>query len=343
MQIFVYEYATSGGIDDATEDVALRRALLEEGEAMRRAVTADLAAGGFGVLSLLDAAEPQRGGDQARLETRAAAFEQRVGRADGVLLIAPEVNGILTRLAAQVAKLGGRLLSPDPSFAALASDKHETAQRLRAHGVAAPEGWLIAAHCAAPRPAPGALVRKRVDGAGSMDVQWVEERGSLPPWPVASRVEVHCPGLPTSVALLCGPGGTYALPACRQWISADGHFTYLGGSLPLEGPLDQRARSLAVSALQALPETQGYVGVDLVLGASDDGRQDVVLEINPRLTTSYVGLRQAASSNLAVAMVRAAQGQAVSLEFSTAALRFTPLQVTADDPRPQETHQTWIG
>ena len=58
-----------------------------------------------------------------------------------------------------------------------------------------------------------------------------------------------------------------------------------------------------------MPPTVGYVGVDLVLGREPDGSEDVVIEINPRLTTSYVGLRAAARTNLAEAMWQVAQGE----------------------------------
>jgi predicted ATP-grasp superfamily ATP-dependent carboligase len=42
----------------------------------------------------------------------------------------------------------------------------------------------------------------------------------------------------------------------------------------------------------------GYVGVDLIIPESMP-RQPVVVEINPRLTTSYLGYRALAESNLA--------------------------------------------
>jgi predicted ATP-grasp superfamily ATP-dependent carboligase len=50
---------------------------------------------------------------------------------------------------------------------------------------------------------------------------------------------------------------------------------------------------LASEIAAAIPLLWGYVGVDLVLTESGP----VVLEINPRLTTSYCGLRHALSHN----------------------------------------------
>ena len=48
----------------------------------------------------------------------------------------------------------------------------------------------------------------------------------------------------------------------------------------------------------------GFVGVDLILGADAEGREDLAIEINPRLTTSYVGLRALLHGNLAGLMLR---------------------------------------
>ena len=72
-----------------------------------------------------------------------------------------------------------------------------------------------------------------------------------------------------------------------------------------------------------MPGLAGYFGVDLVLGASADGRDDIVIEINPRLTTSYVGLRKLARGNLMQALLAVASGQPLPpLEWRTEEVRF---------------------
>ena len=163
---------------------------------------------------------------------------------------------------------------------------------------------------------------KPVNGAGSQDTYMVSGPYDAPPayaWP--RRLESYVPGLAASVAMLCGPGGRISLAPCKQRISDDGRLRYLGGEMPLAAGLAERARSLAERALAAMPPAVGYVGVDLVLGREPDGSQDAVIEINPRLTTSYVGLRTAATSNLAEAMWRVAQGEMQPIEFSERADR----------------------
>ena len=136
------------------------------------------------------------------------------------------------------------------------------------------------------------------------------------------RLERFYPGIAASVAVLCGPSGLFPLPACRQRLSDDGRFRYLGGSCPLEPALARRATSLAIRAIRSLADPLGYLGVDLVLGADPNGQDDVVIEINPRLTTSYVGLRAIASGNLAAAMLAVAEGRTASLSFGDGAVEF---------------------
>ena len=124
-------------------------------------------------------------------------------------------------------------------------------------------------------------------------------------------VQPFAPGRAVSVAFLTGPAGRVALPAAQQVLSDDGRFHYQGGRLPLPRDLNERAQRLAGRAVAAVEGLCGYVGVDLVLGAAADGSGDRVIEINPRLTTSYVGLRALARFNLAEALLAAASGAAL--------------------------------
>src|SRR5262249_42097316 len=111
-------------------------------------------------------------------------------------------------------------------------------------------------------------------------------------------LERFVPGRPVSVSFLIGPCRQIPLLPAAQQLSSDGRFRYQGGHLPLPAFLAGRAVQLAGKAVAAVPGLQGYAGVDLVLGNAVDGSEDCVIEINPRLTTSYVGLRVLAETNL---------------------------------------------
>ena len=112
-------------------------------------------------------------------------------------------------------------------------------------------------------------------------------------------LQPRVPGRAASVSFLVGPHRAVALPPAWQILSEDGRFDYLGGVLPIETEFATRAIALAARAIRAVPGLHGYVGVDVLLGPRGDGADDRVIEINPRLTTSYVGLRALACENLA--------------------------------------------
>ena len=83
--------------------------------------------------------------------------------------------------------------------------------------------------------------------------------------------------------------------------------------------LMERSCGGSIVNISSVAGLRGYVGVDLVLG--DQG--DWVIEINPRLTTSYIGLRTLTNDNLAVAMLRIALGQPPgNLTWRKARVRF---------------------
>jgi predicted ATP-grasp superfamily ATP-dependent carboligase len=174
-------------------------------------------------------------------------------------------------------------------------------------------------------------VLKPVRGAGSIGVQLVRSSAERQCPPVSGRhdgwiLQQFVAGMAVSVAFLCWRSGRHALMPCRQHLSQDGRFLYQGGELPLPDQLADRAERLADAAVGlVLPNVIGYVGVDLVLGNDPAGGGDAVIEINPRVTTSYVGLRVATQDNLAAAMLAVADDRPPDVRFST-----DPLQFDAD-------------
>lgn len=328
MRIFLYEWATGGGLVD--EQGPLPASIVREGAAMIGALAADLVrVEGNHVSALRDPrvlhlALP--GCEVVEVISKFShgeEFDRLTAEADATILIAPEFDGILLKAARRVVASGGKLLSPSPEFIRIAADKHQTCEVLAAAGVPVPQGKVLEPDEPLPAQFNYPAVLKPVDGAGSQDTYLVSGPHDAPPaYAWRRRLERYVPGLPASVAMLCGPAGRVALLPCKQRISDDGRLHYLGGDLPLAAGLAERASSLAERGLAAMPPAVGYVGVDLVLGREPDGSQDAIIEVNPRLTTSYVGVRAAANGNLAETMCYIAQGQLQQLEFSNRPIEF---------------------
>jgi len=333
MQIFVYEYITGGGLWREAPGTAPEGSLLREGEAMVRAVAADFSA--LAEIEVVALRDRRLAGfelpgcrvlDVAGGEEERGLLRELSAASDHTLLIAPEIDDALLTRCCEVEGAGGRLLGPGVEYVEIASDKHTTAERLHAAGVPTTTGIRLRPGDPAPLDFPLPAVLKPCRGAGSLGVRRVATKGELTTMIDGMdgdyRLEEFVAGLSASVAGLSGPGGIATLPACRQRLSDDGRFRYLGGELPLSAALDRRARDLAVSAVQALGHPRGYVGIDLVLGAEEDGGADVVIEVNPRLTTSYVGLRRVVRENLARAMLDIAAGKSPALSLQPQKVRF---------------------
>jgi len=252
-------------------------------------------------------------------------IERLAAEADHTLAIAPEFDDILLHTLRHVRQAGGRLLTPSQEFVALTSDKQQTALHLAKAGVPVPDAVVLSPdEEKLPADFTYPAVLKPVCGAGSQHMLLVVgPKDEPPPYPWPRRLERYCPGMAASVAMLCGPTHRTPLPACRQNLSADGRFLYRGGSLIHETDLAQRATELADRAMEALPPALGYVGIDLVLGKAADGSEDFVIEVNPRLTTSYVGLRAATDDNLAASLLENSAGRVSSPQFRTDRLEFT--------------------
>lgn len=328
MHIFVYEWATGGGLVD--EPGPLPASLVREGAAMVAALISDLqriadcnvtafrdpriVQLSYGCCEIVDVLSSLAHDEE---------FEHYAALADATLLIAPEFDGILLKLARRATAVGGRLFSPSPEFVRMTADKHRTCEFLRAAGVRTPQGALLEPDDPLPHDFFYPAVVKPVDGAGSQDTYFVRAAYDIPPaYAWRRRIERFVPGMAASAAVVCGPDRRIVLEPCRQRISEDGRLRYLGGELPLTSGLAERARNLAERAIGVLPPAVGYVGVDLVLGHDPNGTEDYVIEVNPRLTTSYVGLRAAARTNLAEAMLQIANGETATIEYGNRPIEF---------------------
>jgi len=337
LRVFVYEFVTGGGWWSQGNTEPPPPSLAREGAAMLHAVLADFTQlSNATVVTMRDARLPvfSRPGEQVAVGNASAerqAVQELASMADWSLIIAPEFEGLLAERARWVETAGGKLLGPSPDVIELCADKQRTCVHLQRHDIRTPRGLMLSSE---ESPADGELanlhlpwVLKPVDGAGSQDTQLVETLAdaayamknlSVRWW----RIEEYQPGQPASVACLCGPNGIIPLPPCTQEIAADGTFAYLGGRCPLPEPLAPRATRLAVRALSSLPNPRGYFGVDLILGPATDGSLDTVIEINPRLTTSYVGLRALSRTNLMGALLDVMNGQSVSVQMRAGDVEF---------------------
>lgn len=290
-RVLVSEHITSG----AWADRPLEGSLAVEGRAMLVALARDLSADpGVEVVTTWDARLgpfPVETVEVEVVESVAAsdkAFGRLAGESDRTLVIAPEVDGLLEQRCEQVDAAGGRWIGCRRSAIAICSDKLATAAHLQQHGIAVVDTRTADQ----PRPDSDSVVWKPRDGAGSMEIR-VRPADQPPPHP-DHVVQPLLDGRPVSVAVLVSGSDITCLPVAEQFVGDDGHFAYRGGlvpCLPIQSPSSRDVARLAADACRSIEGLEGWVGVDLLL----DRRQvPIVLEINPRLTTSFLGYRQLA-------------------------------------------------
>lgn len=313
MRILAYEHFTALG--DAAPP-SLRR----EGGAMLRALAADLSRAGHDVAvapgpsggrtDRLRLAGPADGGTPGSVRS----FRAAVRKVDAVWIVAPETGGRLEGLTRAALDEGATVLGSSPPAIRTAGSKWRTARVLERAGVPVVPTLRVPPDVARSNGGTDwrfPLVLKPDDGVGCEGVELIhgeEELGRVRR-SAAGRshrlIQPRLRGVAASVAVLVGPGVALPLAVASQRVRIGATFRYSGGEVPIESPLAGRARALAVQACRAIPGLAGYVGVDLILTREGP----VVVEVNPRLTTSYLGLRAATRTNLAAAAMRALAGR----------------------------------
>ncbi len=115
-------------------------------------------------------------------------------------------------------------------------------------------------------------------------------------------------GISISVSLLTNGKTCIPLSCNLQNLSLDNsNLIYDGGVVPFEHELSVKAEKIAKRAVDSLDGLKGYVGVDLLL--DEKNGEIIIIELNPRLTTPYVALRQLLNFNLGDAIIKSAYGE----------------------------------
>jgi hypothetical protein len=310
MRLVIYEWCCSGGVSGD---------LVSEGRTMFEAVVADaLRERCFEVTALVSETCPLRlpagvrvrsvppGADREALVAAAAA-------ADISLVIAPETDGVLADRVAGVRAAGGTPLACDASFLDLAADKQATVTALAAAGVPVAAGRALAPGEPWPVGFHVPAVGKARQSAGCEGFVVVRHGDRPPPASIPLRIETLVPGMPVGVSCLCGPAGIHPLPPLQQVCAAGGTPRYLGAVGITDAARGGRAAELARRAVAAVARAsggaaRGWVGVDMILGARSDGTADRVLEVNPRLTTSFAHHARDGVASLLATAIRIAAG-----------------------------------
>ncbi len=295
LSVLVFEWVTGGGLAEGDPPPSWSA----EGRAMRSAIAADFAGvrhhgEPIRVVAPLDARLSEDRGPwesprvgPGELEHRLVEFSAAV---DCIVLIAPETNGVLAELTGALDRGPARLMGSTRDAVEAVTDKARLAVILESRGIPTPATRRIDPRRPFPREAHYPAVLKPVDGAGSLDTFLLpgpDNRPSIPDSMDQAILQPWIPGQPMSASFLVNPNGQSSLMAMgrQRMVIEGGRFIYLGGELPTPIP---EPLPILTRALDAVPGLGGFVGIDFLWNA--ERKQATILEINPRPTTSCVGL-----------------------------------------------------
>ncbi|WP_291173176.1 ATP-grasp domain-containing protein [Gimesia sp.] len=321
MNIFVSEYLCSGACELSDTEAGIFR----EGTAMLEAVISDLLALPHMrvitslqqnvelKLPLLEQAIRAERLQIFRVDTpeqEREIFKTACLASDCVLIIAPEFEELLSRRTQQALDYGAVVSGPDLTTIQLTADKWRLFEMMQEHSLPTIPTRLLSAELLRSAITFPCLIKHRF-GAGGLGLEAFENEKQLRNrWNLLSSAEGQylfqpfLQGKPLSTVALIRPGERDYFPVGEQQISWDQGFAYQGGSIPAD--IDQSMLPSIYNLLDRvcdlLPGLAGYVGFDILL-PDDSPHEPLLVEINPRLTTSYTGYRRLTQDNLAERMM----------------------------------------
>ncbi|HSV49855.1 MAG TPA: ATP-grasp domain-containing protein, partial [Candidatus Acidoferrales bacterium] len=324
MKITVYEYVSGGGFAGQP----IPPGVLAEGYAMLRGIVADFKAEGHEVVVLLD----QR---IAKFKLPLAAdkiikisdsnqpeqiLTDNATTNEAVYIIAPETDQTLKKLVKAIEATGKICLNCTSSSIAAVSNKARLYEFMQNNDYTTPKTLTLNTeqsekniNTQITENLTFPIILKPIDGTSGNAISKVknptEIEAAIKKIKKYSKTpqfitQEYITGLSASVSVISNGQKAIAISLNKQQItlaSPEAESSYIGGCVPLEHLQKQKAFALAERLVEAFSGLQGYVGVDVILGED----KPYIVDVNPRLTTSYVGLHAVSDFNVAEAIVLA--------------------------------------
>ena len=312
MKLFIYEHITSGALSGNSLPVSLAN----EGHVMLMAVLHDCAyLSGIFINTMRDQRlkaiafiehHPQHNCHFISTQTQyAQSWQHCLNTADAVLIIAPETDSLLVELQQQALAANKLIIGCQPNAIKLATDKNKCNKHLIKHGIAAVETTLAKHWLTAAFTSPSGYILKPTDGAGCINTFYFNNSNELQKHLSSQEVatldrlivQPYVEGISASLSLLASNDDIEVLAINRQYINRFQQQLKLTActindlsAIPLS---IEEACELAQQIHKAIPGLWGHIGIDLIVTDSST----FVIDINPRLTSSYIALSSSLNIN----------------------------------------------
>lgn len=289
MKVLIFEYVTGGGFlgEEIPESLAL------EGQMMRDALLAN-----FEKLQNVEAVLFQA------KENVFSEFQHALENVQAAWIIAPEFDEILEKLCLQVEQANKILLTSPAKAVAKTANKLTTFEILTAAQIPTVKTEIF--NFEKNYDKTGEWVIKPFDGAGAENtflLQTEKDWSALPFLEKNFLIQPYIHGEKRSLSCLFQNGTAQVLCVNLQQFEIENQVFKLKNIDVNFTQDDGRYQKLASEIARAFSDLFGYVGIDLIENEADC----FVLEINPRLTTSFVQIEEKLGMNVAKWVLKAAQ------------------------------------
>jgi predicted ATP-grasp superfamily ATP-dependent carboligase len=280
-KILIFEYLTGGGLNGEMVPESLAR----EGKMMIEALLAN-----FAKLPAIEVVLMTACCDTER------EFQKQLKSVEAAWVIAPEFDGILERFCRYVEHANKILLTSPAKAVALTANKFTTFQMLNTAKIQTVPTEMF--NPASNYDQTKEWIIKPIDGVGAENTflltsekDWL----ALPKFEKNYIIQPHCHGEKISLSCIFKNAVARVLCVNLQIFNVINQ-QYVLQTIDVNYKVDDgRYQKLASQIAHAFPDLFGYVGVDLI--ETED--TCFVLEINPRLTTSFVDIETVVGLNVA--------------------------------------------
>jgi predicted ATP-grasp superfamily ATP-dependent carboligase len=316
MRTLIYEYASGGGLKPVPSSV------LCEGFGMLRTLVSDLTSAGHQVTVLLnedisklnppinaDFVVPLYSPEEPNKFLAALAAIN-----NSVYIVAPETKQTLYSLVKTIEETGKTSFNNTSKSIGQASNKVALNDFLKTRGFPALQTLILKTtdrleeNTKAISKLNFPVILKPIDDVSCGGICLIKNRSQIETAIKKTHADVflaqeYIKGIDASVSLICTGKDALPISLNQQDVllaTPEADSKYDGGLVPFDHPQKEAAFRIA-REIAVFFGFCGYVGVDFVL--TDD--EVFAVDVNPRLTTSYVGLSEVANFNVAQAIVDA--------------------------------------
>ena len=305
MKILILEYITAMGIDDPS--------IWSEGQAMLNGFLDDFKDKNVDYLiSSNQSISCNNPCNPVKLERELMDWlDKNISNYDSCLVIAPEEDFILYNIINFIEKKGIKIIGSSSDAVMTCSDKFLMYESLKDKVPIIGTEKVFFKDVNSYKPFNDKRILKPADGVSCSGVHIVSSNDEMKK--AASLIETNIPyfviqnfieGTSASVSLISNGKEAVPLSLNLQDINfSDSGINYNGGQVPLNHKLADEAKKVAKKAVESIDGLKGYVGVDMILGDKVH-----LVEINSRITTPYVALRNLLNFNLGDAILDAMYG-----------------------------------